>query len=162
MGKSDICINKTKIEKFLLDKIKELEGYTYSDEYDEVEKHDCRVASNSYKEILSFLNEEGNNYVTCTLNGADEYKVSMDILFACFSKCYQLKVSADILVVMKDIEFKLNGFPINGAKCQEFNTIEECIAHTTMRFLDKHNYPLNKVYELSGETLWKNLMYKER
>lgn len=158
MGKSDICISKTKIEKFLLDNIKELESYLFSEDYDETEKHDCRVASDVYKEVLRFVFDQSDEHSTCVLNGANTYEIDGKLLFKHFSKWYPLRTSIDIVATVKDVLFKLKDFPINGAKCQEFNTIEEAIVYEIVKYLKDHDYALNKIYDIKREALLKNLM----
>lgn len=158
MGKSDICINKIKLEKFLLEKISRFESYTYSDEYNKTEKHDCRIASDAYKEVLKFVFDQSDEYSTCVLNGANTYEIDGNLLFKHFSKQYPLGTSIDIVATVKDVLFKLKDFPINGAKCQEFNTIEEAIVYEIVKYLEDHDYALNKIYDIEREILLKNLM----
>lgn len=158
MGKSDICVSKIKTEKFLLEKISRFESYTYSDEYDKTEKHDCRIASDAYKEVLKFVFDQSDEYSICVLNDTDTYEIDGKLLLKHFSKQYPLGTSIDIVAAVKDVLFKLKDFPINGAKCQEFNTIEECIVYETIKYLKKHNYSLNRIYAVEGVELWKNLM----
>lgn len=45
-----------KIEEFCKDTIVELEKYLVDDDYNELEKHDCKVAIEQYEFILRFIN----------------------------------------------------------------------------------------------------------
>lgn len=51
---------KNKLEKlarFLEDSIAEMYEYADSEEYDDLEQHDCRIAAEAYEFVLNYVNE---------------------------------------------------------------------------------------------------------
>lgn len=53
-------MNETKLKKiadFLEDSIAEMYEYANSDEYDDLEQHDCCIAAEAYERVLSYVKE---------------------------------------------------------------------------------------------------------
>ena len=53
-------MNETKLKKiadFLEDSIAEMYEYANSDEYDDLEQHDCRIAAEAYEFVLGYVKE---------------------------------------------------------------------------------------------------------
>ncbi len=53
-------MNETKLKKiadFLEDSRAEMYEYANSDEYDDLEQHDCRIAAEAYERVLSYVKE---------------------------------------------------------------------------------------------------------
>ena len=46
-----------KLEDFLNDHIAEMYEYANSDEYDDLEQHDCCIAAEAYELVLSYVKE---------------------------------------------------------------------------------------------------------
>lgn len=47
-----------KLIEFLNDSIKEMYEYSQSDDYDDLEQHDCRVTAEAYEFILNYVEDE--------------------------------------------------------------------------------------------------------
>ena len=46
-----------KLEDFLNDHIAEMYEYANSDEYDDLEQHDCRIAAEAYEFVLGYVKD---------------------------------------------------------------------------------------------------------
>ena len=53
-------MNENKLKKladFLKDSMAEMYEYADSDDYDDLEQHDCRIAAEAYEFVLNYVNE---------------------------------------------------------------------------------------------------------
>ena len=46
-----------KLEVFLNESIAEMHEYANSDDYDDLEQHDCRIAAGAYERVLSYIKD---------------------------------------------------------------------------------------------------------
>ena len=152
-----------KIKEYLINKIEEMKACANSDDYTTEERQACRIALDAYKDALDYVCKPSKNHakihITTNTLRLISYEINGDLLLYHLRDSFPYKTTAELIGITKELLQKIDGLRFDGERCQRYDSVVECIAIETKKFLEQNDYTTRKLYEMDGQTIWENLIY---